>query len=122
MHEVDEKASPVLRTTPVEVPSPTEEKGFFARIRHYEETLDRKLGIEAHSLDRVLPENRHLPNPLVMAFMWASATMNISCFSTGFLGKRFGLSLGQTIATIICSTLMGAAVTVCTHLILYTLI
>lgn len=117
MHEVDEKASPVLRTAPVVVPSPTEEKGFLTRIRHYEEFLDRKLGIETHSLDRVLPENRHPPNPLAMAFMWASATMNISCFSTGFLGKQFGLSLGQTIATIICSTLMGAAVTVRTSII-----
>ena len=87
-------------------------RGFFAQIRYYEELLDRKLGIESHSLDRVHPEDRHPPSSVVMAFMWASATMNISCFSTGFLGKQFGLSLGQTIPIVIFSTLLGAMVTV----------
>lgn len=87
-------------------------KGFFAKVRYYEEFLDRKMGIESHSLDRVHPENRQSPSPLVMAFMWASATMNISCFSTGFMGKEFGLSLGQTIPIVIFATLLGAMVTV----------
>lgn len=98
---------------PVEQESePSVPKGIFAKVRYYEEYLDRKLGIESHSLDRVHPENRHSPSPTVMAFMWASATMNISCFSTGFMGKEFGLSLGQTIPIIIFATLLGAMVTV----------
>lgn len=97
---------------PVEQESePSVPKGIFAKVRYYEEYLDRKLGIESHSLDRVHPENRHSPSPTVMAFMWASATMNISCFSTGFMGKEFGLSLGQTIPIIIFATLLGAMVT-----------
>ncbi|KAJ5661944.1 uncharacterized protein N7477_009560 [Penicillium maclennaniae] len=86
-------------------------QGFFAKIRYYEDLLDRKLGIESHSLDRVHPENRNSPSPLVMALMWASATMNISCFSTGFLGRQFGLSLGETIPIVIFATLLGAMVT-----------
>ncbi|CAG7950176.1 unnamed protein product [Penicillium salamii] len=90
---------------------PVKPRGFFAKIRYYEELLDRKLGIESHSLDRVHPEDRHPPSDVVMAFMWASATMNISCFSTGFLGKQFGLSLGQTIPIVMFSTLLGAMVT-----------
>lgn len=91
---------------------PAAPKGFFAKVRYYEEFLDRKMGIESNSLDRVPPENRQSPSPLVMAFMWASATMNISCFSTGFMGKEFGLSLGQTIPIVVFATLLGAMVTV----------
>ncbi|KAB8224084.1 permease for cytosine/purines, uracil, thiamine, allantoin-domain-containing protein [Aspergillus novoparasiticus] len=109
--EAGKEAQAELSAAPFEEETPTKPRGLFARIRYYEEYLDRKLGIESHSLDRVLPEGRNPPNSLAMAFMWASATMNISCFSTGFLGKQFGLSLGQTIPIIICSTLMGAAVT-----------
>ncbi|KAB8262693.1 permease for cytosine/purines, uracil, thiamine, allantoin-domain-containing protein [Aspergillus pseudonomiae] len=109
--EAGKEAQAGLSSVPFEEETPTKPRGLLARIRYYEEYLDKKLGIESHSLDRVLPEGRNPPNSLAMAFMWASATMNISCFSTGFLGKQFGLSLGQTIPIIICSTLLGAAVT-----------
>ncbi|KAF7162346.1 hypothetical protein CNMCM5623_007691 [Aspergillus felis] len=109
--DAEEKARPEPISTPVEEQEPVKQRGLLSRIRYYEEVLDRKLGIESHSLDRVLPENRNPPNSLAMAFMWASATMNISCFSTGFLGKEFGLSLGQTIAITICATFLGACVT-----------
>lgn len=87
--------------------------GFLAKIRYYEQLLDRKLGIESVSIARVHPEDRKPPNPLVMALMWASGTMNLSCFSTGFLGVEYGLSLGQTIPIIICASLLGSAVPVC---------
>ncbi|KAJ5619867.1 hypothetical protein N7510_003851 [Penicillium lagena] len=107
---MDEEKSTDLNVTVVEE-KPVKPRGFFARIRYYEELMDRKMGIESHSLDRVLPEERNPPNPLVMAFMWASATMNISCFSTGFLGYEFGLSLGDSIPIIIFATLLGACVT-----------
>lgn len=112
--DIEKKLQPetVTAVTAVET-EPAKPSGFFARIRYYEELLDRKLGIESHSLDRVHPEDRYSPSPLVMAFMWASATMNISCFSTGFLGMEFGLSLGQTIPIVIFATFLGAAVTVC---------
>ncbi|KAH2917087.1 hypothetical protein KXW73_003922 [Aspergillus fumigatus] len=107
----EEKAHTEPASIPVEKQEPAKPRGLLSRIRYYEEVLDRKLGIESHSLDRVLPENRKPPNSLAMALMWASATINISCFSTGFLGKKFGLSLGQTIAITICATALGAAVT-----------
>ncbi|KAJ5173106.1 hypothetical protein N7492_005699 [Penicillium capsulatum] len=108
--DMEKKIQPQLDISPVDR-APVKPTGFSAKFRYYEEVLDRKLGIESHSLDRVHPENRHSPSPLVMAFMWASATMNISCFSTGFLGHKFGLSLGQTIPIVIFATLLGAAVT-----------
>lgn len=109
--DLEKKSQTELAVTAVEA-EPVKPSGFFAKIRYYEELLDRKLGIESHSLDRVHPEDRYSPSPLVMAFMWASATMNISCFSTGFLGLEFGLSLGQTIPIIILATFLGSAVTV----------
>ncbi|KAJ6160887.1 hypothetical protein N7470_004283 [Penicillium chermesinum] len=99
-----------LDITPVSS-DPEKPSGFFGTIRYYEGLLDRKLGIESNSLERVHPENRKSPSPVVMAFMWASATMNISCFSTGFLGTEFGLTLGETIAITIFATLLGSAAT-----------
>lgn len=107
----DEKLQTELDVSPVDQ-EPVKPSGFFARIRYYEDMLDRKLGIESHSLDRVHPENRFQPSPVVMAFMWASATMNLSCFSTGFLGMEFGLSLGETVPIIILASLVGSSVTV----------
>ncbi|KAJ5329747.1 hypothetical protein MYU51_011835 [Penicillium brevicompactum] len=110
MEDIEKKVQPEQIVSAVEL-EPVKPKGVLAKIRYYEEMLDRKLGIEAHSLERVHPEDRHPPSDVVMAFMWASATMNISCFSTGFLGKQFGLSLGQTIPIVMFSTLLGAMVT-----------
>lgn len=119
-HIVDDLEKTVHSTPPVssadeaeiEPVKTSKPRGILATIRSFEQYLDGKLGIESHSLDRVPPENRDSPSTIVMALMWASATMNISCFSTGFLGHKFGLSLGQTIPTVIFGTLLGASVTV----------
>ncbi|KAL1882590.1 hypothetical protein Plec18167_003007 [Paecilomyces lecythidis] len=109
--QTEKVAETALKEVPFEERTLVKPSGFFARFRYYEELLDRKLGVESHSLDRVHPEDRNPPSPLVMAFMWASATMNLSCFSTGFLGNEFGLSLSQTIPITIFATLLGGAVT-----------
>ena len=111
-HDIEKKLQPAVIAVDSKHDLVKPTRGFFAKLRYYEDLLDRKLGIESHSLDRVHPENRNSPSPLVMAFMWASATMNISCFSTGFLGREFGLSLGETIPIVIFATLLGAMVTV----------
>ncbi|PWY70989.1 hypothetical protein BO70DRAFT_382182 [Aspergillus heteromorphus CBS 117.55] len=108
---LEDGSEPKLAMASVAEETPVKPVGFFARVLYYEELLDRKMGIEAHSLDRVLPEDRQPPNTLAMAFIWASATMNISCFSTGFMGKEFGLNLGETIAIIICATFLGGCIT-----------
>ncbi|KAL1982088.1 hypothetical protein VTN96DRAFT_1743 [Rasamsonia emersonii] len=110
--ESDKGGNAALKEVPAgEEPPIQKPQGFWARFRYYEELLDRKMGIESHTVERVLPEDRKPPNPLVMGFMWASATMNLSCFSTGFLGNEFGLSLGQTIPITIFATLLGSATT-----------
>ena len=91
---------------------PPPPSGVLARLRHYEALLDNKLGVEKNGPARILPEDRNAPNQAVMALMWASATMNLSCFATGFLGWEFGLDLKQSILTVIFGTLLGSMVTV----------
>jgi purine-cytosine permease-like protein len=46
-----------------------------------------------------------------MALLWASGTMNTSCFATGFLGWEFGLSLKQSILITIFASILGGAIT-----------
>lgn len=94
----------------------TAQKGFFGKLRYYEEALDRKLGVESHGIARKLPEERDpsyakWSNQLVMFALWASGTMNLSCFATGFLGWELGLDLRQSILIVVFSTLIGSSVT-----------
>jgi purine-cytosine permease-like protein len=96
-------------------PTPTK-RGFLGTLRHYEEVLDRRLGVESSGPARILPEERDPAyskwnNQIVMALMWASGTMNLSCFTTGFLGHELGLNLSQTIYITILASFIGAAVT-----------
>lgn len=97
---------------PIEEEQITRKGGFLGSILYYEALLDRKLGLERHGPARIMPEDRKPPNQLAMASIWASATMNLSCFTTGFLGWEFGLSLTQTILITIFASLLGSAVTV----------
>ncbi|EME43311.1 hypothetical protein DOTSEDRAFT_54173 [Dothistroma septosporum NZE10] len=82
-------------------------------LRNFESTLDRRLGVESEAIDRKLPEDRK-PQPwhaqLNMALLWASGTMNVSCFATGLLGWEFGLSLKQSLLIVVFASLLGGAV------------
>ena len=99
-----------------EVETQPRPRGFFSLFRYYEAKLDRKLGIEPEDLRRVLPEERRAQRSyLAMGVWWASATMTLSCFSTGFLGYEFGLSMGESIGIIIAATFLGSAVAVCAY-------
>lgn len=89
---------------------------FFARLRSYEAWLDRLLGVEAEGIARRRPEDRdptyaRWSNQAVMFMLWMSTTMNLSCFTTGFLGWELGLDLGRSVTIIIFSTLLGSAIT-----------
>jgi hypothetical protein len=69
--------------------------GFLGKLRAFEATMDARLGIESDAISRKLPEDKgHVPwhQQMNMFFLWASGTMNTSCFATGFLGWEFGLS------------------------------
>ena len=98
-------------------PTPAKHGGILGRLCHYEAILDRKFGVEAQGPERILPQDRKpeyekWSNQAVMALLWASGTMNLSCFTTGFLGWEFGLSLKQTILVTVFATLIGSATTV----------
>lgn len=88
--------------------------GILARMRNLEARMDRKLGIESEAIVRKRAEDKK-PVPwteeLNMALLWASGTMNTSCFATGFLGWQFGLSLKQSILITIFMSILGGAVT-----------
>lgn len=87
--------------------------GILDRLLILEAALDRKLGIESQAIQRVLPEEQKPQSwhqQATMALLWAGATMNVSCMSTGFLGWELGLDLSQTIPITIFGTLLGAMV------------
>lgn len=88
--------------------------GILAKLCALEARLDAKLGIESDAIERKLPEEKgHVPwhQQLSMFCLWASGTMNTSCFATGFLGWEFGLTLKQSILITIFGSLLGAAPT-----------
>ncbi|KAK3202407.1 hypothetical protein GRF29_161g1093133 [Pseudopithomyces chartarum] len=94
--------------------NPESDHGILARLRALESKLDAKLGIESEAITRKLPEEKG-PVPwhhqLTMFFLWASGTMNTSCFATGFLGHEFGLTLRQSVIITIFSSILGGACT-----------
>ncbi|KAG5981206.1 hypothetical protein E4U55_003190 [Claviceps digitariae] len=92
----------------------TKSLSILARLRDIEARLDTKLGIEADAVIRKRPEDKkHVSwsEELTMAFLWASGSMNMTCFAIGFLGGQFGLSLRQAILTVIYGSTLGAAIT-----------
>lgn len=87
--------------------------GLLERLRRLEHRMDAKLGIESEAITRKRAEDKkRVPwtEQLNMALLWASGTMNTSCFATGFLGWDFGLSLKQSILIVIFASILGAAV------------
>jgi NCS1 nucleoside transporter family len=112
--EISESPSP-RRSTELYTNTPiTQDRGILSRLRNLEARLDAKLGVESEAITRKLPDQRHAVKwheQLTMALLWASGTMNISCFATGFLGWEFGLSLKQNILIIIFGSLLGGSVT-----------
>lgn len=102
-----------------DAPSPhptlaTKQRGTLARLGRWESRLDARLGIESEAIIRKRAEEKKdvsWTEELNMALLWASGTMNTSCFATGFLGWEFGLSLKQTILITIFSSILGGTVT-----------
>ncbi|KAJ5689908.1 nucleoside transporter [Penicillium macrosclerotiorum] len=88
------------------------ETGTLAKLRALEARMDKKLGIESEAITRKRPEDKrkvHWVEELSMALLWASGTMNTSCFATGFLGWEFGLSLKQSIVITILASILAAS-------------
>ncbi|KAK2590172.1 hypothetical protein QQS21_012152 [Conoideocrella luteorostrata] len=88
--------------------------GILAKLRDMEARLDAKLGIESEAIVRKCPDDKKdvsWMEELTMALLWASGTMNTSCFATGFLGWGFGLSLKQAVLITIFVSILGGVVT-----------
>ncbi|KAG8416645.1 hypothetical protein J3458_007215 [Metarhizium acridum] len=84
--------------------------GVLAQLRNLEASMDAKLGIESEAIVRKRAEDKKdVPwtEELTMALLWASGTMNTSCFATGFLGWQFGLSLKQAILITLFASILG---------------
>ncbi|KAI1389408.1 putative nucleoside transporter [Hypoxylon trugodes] len=90
--------------------------GLLERLRGWEQALDRRLGVESHSIQRKLPNDR---NPFyaswsgqwAMIGFWMGGCLNLGTFATGFLGWELGLDLQQSIQVIVFGTAAGAVVT-----------
>jgi NCS1 nucleoside transporter family len=101
------------------IPVDNDAPGLMGKMRALEARMDNKLGIESEAIVRKRAEDKrkvHWVEELSMALLWASGTMNTSCFATGFLGWEFGLSLKQSIlitifASILAATLSGYCAT-----------
>ncbi|KAH6605496.1 nucleoside transporter [Trichoderma cornu-damae] len=113
---VDEKDNAIIVSDDTSTQSATRRPGggLLFRLRELEAQMDRKLGIESEAINRKQQEDKK-PVPwieqLTMALLWASGTMNTSCFATGFLGAEFGLSLKQAILVSIFGSILGGAIT-----------
>ena len=119
----DEKAALDVRSNDAYSPEPvqtynntavSQDGGIMSRLRDLEARMDRRLGVESEAIVRKRPEDKkHVPwvEQLSMALLWASGTMNTSCFATGFLGWEFGLSLKQAILITIFASILGGAIT-----------
>lgn len=91
-----------------------QDDGILSRLRRLEARMDKKLGIESEAIDRKRADEKRpvaWHEELSMALLWASGTMNTSCFATGFLGWEFGLSLKQSIVITIFASILGGALT-----------
>jgi len=91
-----------------------QDNGILSKLRRFGAKLDTSLGVESEAINRKLPEEKRpvlWHQQLTMALLWASGTMNTSCFATGFLGWEFGLSLKQAILITIFASILGGAVT-----------
>ncbi|KAI0164339.1 putative nucleoside transporter [Hypoxylon sp. FL1284] len=89
---------------------------FLEKLRGYEDALDRKLGVESHSVERKLPEERNpfyarWSSQLTLFAFWIGSCTNLSSFVMGFLGWELGLDLRQNILVIVFGSVAGASVT-----------
>lgn len=117
---VDEKGRKIYNVESGELSSPDGlfaesdlEPGVLGYLRRLEARMDRAVGLESHAIDRKTDADKRpvkWHEELTMALLWASGTMGLSCFATGFLGWEFGLSLKQSILICIFGSVLGAMV------------
>ncbi|MCJ1401347.1 hypothetical protein MMC11_004559 [Xylographa trunciseda] len=70
---------------------------FIRSMRHAEEWLDRKMGIELQGIDRIPEEEKRPPHIINIFLLWWSLNVHVGVVPLGLLGPLFGLTLGQSL-------------------------
>lgn len=86
-------------------------RGILGTLNNAEEWLDAKMGIETQGVDRIHEEDKKPPSMMNVFWMWWSMTCHIGTVPLGVLGPEFGLSLHQSISSLIVGTILGALCT-----------
>ncbi|MCJ1474350.1 hypothetical protein MMC13_003008 [Lambiella insularis] len=88
-----------------------QQNGLIRSMRHAEEWLDAKMGIELQGIDRI-PEEEKQPPPLINIFLlWWSLNVHVGVVPLGLLGPQFGLTLGQSVGASFLGICLGALCT-----------
>lgn len=86
--------------------------GVFRSLRHGEEWLDEKMGIELQGIDRVPEGERTPPSLWNIFFLWWSLNMHVGTVPLGLVGAEvFELDLKQIVGAAIIGNLLGALCT-----------
>ncbi|MCJ1379129.1 hypothetical protein MMC17_002229 [Xylographa soralifera] len=66
-------------------------------MRHAEEWLDNKMGIELQGIDRIPEEEKRPPHLINIFLLWWSLNVHVGVVPLGLLGPLYGLTLGQSL-------------------------
>lgn len=87
------------------------QRGVLAKLRHGEEWLDEKMGVETQGIDRIKEEDKQPPSILNVFFLWFSVTCHVGTLPIGLLGPLYGLSFYNSVIGIVVGTVLGAMCT-----------
>ena len=80
-------------------------------MRHAEEWLDSKMGIELQGIDRIPEEEKRPPHLINIFLLWWSLNVHVGVVPLGLLGPQFGLTLGQSVGASFLGICLGALCT-----------
>ena len=80
-------------------------------MRHAEEWLDAKMGIELQGIDRIPEEKKRPPHIINIFLLWWSLNVHVGVVPLGLLGPLFGLTLGQSVGASFLGICLGATCT-----------
>ncbi|MCJ1317890.1 hypothetical protein MMC15_003217 [Xylographa vitiligo] len=78
-------------------------------MRHAEEWLDSKMGIELQGIDRIPEEEKRPPHLINIFLLWWSLNVHVGVVPLGLLGPQFGLTLGQSVGASFLGTFYAIA-------------
>lgn len=88
-----------------------QQNGVIRSLRHAEEWLDAKMGIELQGIDRIPEEKKQPPHIINIFLLWWSLNVHVGVIPLGLLGPLFGLTLGQSVGASFLGICLGALCT-----------